>query len=235
MKTLIAIFTFMFGVINSNAQEIFGKVLNEKGEPAYNVAVRAVRNGNVYGVFTDEKGGFRIGGLEAGKYLVSLSIIGYNTVEFQDVEVSDNQIKKISDIQLDLSVGDVGKTIIINGGYVDQLIDINGGTQIILRSKDLKNLPAANGGGLKAIVATMDSGIKQSSRGDELYFRGSRSGSVVYFIDGVKIYGQPLSIPSSGISSVMVYTGGVPAKYGDSTGGYVVVNTKSYIESLGDK
>ncbi|MFM7769566.1 MAG: carboxypeptidase regulatory-like domain-containing protein [Bacteroidota bacterium] len=235
MKTLIAIFTFMFGVINSNAQEIFGKVLNEKGEPVYNVAVRAVRNGNVYGVFTDEKGGFRIGGLEAGKYLVSLSIIGYNTVEFQDVEVSDNQIKKISDIQLDLSVGDVGKTIIINGGYVDQLIDINGGTQIILRSKDLKNLPAANGGGLKAIVATMDSGIKQSSRGDELYFRGSRSGSVVYFIDGVKIYGQPLSIPSSGISSVMVYTGGVPAKYGDSTGGYVVVNTKSYIESLGDK
>lgn len=235
MKTAIIFFLGLFGISQVDAQEIFGKILNEAGVPVYNVAVRAERNGSVYGVFTDDNGNYRIGGLEPGKYKVSYSLIGYNPVELSQVEVTDNQIKKLSDLQLTLSVGDFGKTIVIIGGYIDELIDPNGGTQIVLRSKDLKNMASANGGNLKSIVASMDSGIKSSARGDELYFRGSRSGSVVYFIDGVKVYGQGTSVPSSGISSVMVYTGGVPAKYGDSTGGYVVVNTKSYIEEMYEK
>ncbi|MFM2316499.1 MAG: hypothetical protein RLZZ155_831, partial [Bacteroidota bacterium] len=52
---------------------------------------------------------------------------------------------------------------------------------------------------------------------------------------GVKIYGSPLNIPSSGIGNITVYTGGVPAKYGDSTGGYVIIDTKSYRDAAREK
>jgi outer membrane receptor protein involved in Fe transport len=37
-------------------------------------------------------------------------------------------------------------------------------------------------------------------------------------------------IPSSAIGSISVYTGGLPAKYGDTTGGVVVIETKSYMD-----
>jgi hypothetical protein len=34
---------------------------------------------------------------------------------------------------------------------------------------------------------------------------------------------------------MQVYTGGVPAKYGDTTGGVIVVETKSYLEEYNEK
>jgi len=52
------------------------------------------------------------------------------------------------------------------------------------------------------------------------------------FLDGVKIAGAVPNIPPSAISSVSVYTGGLPARYGDVTGGVVVIETKSYAEML---
>jgi outer membrane cobalamin receptor len=76
----------------------------------------------------------------------------------------------------------------------------------------------------------MISDVKTGDRGEELYFRGSRAGSVVYYIDGVKVRENVPNIPSSGIASISVYTGGMPATYGDSTGGVVVINTKSFIQ-----
>jgi hypothetical protein len=36
--------------------------------------------------------------------------------------------------------------------------------------------------------------------------------------------------PSMAIGSIMVYTGGVPSKYGDYSGGVVVVETMSYFD-----
>ena len=105
----------------------------------------------------------------------------------------------------------------------------------MITAKELKNMPSANGGDIKKIVSSLTSDIKVSPSGDELYFRGSRSGAVVYFIDGVKIRENVPNIPSSGIGSIAVYSGGVPAKYGDSTGGYIIIETKSYLEDYYEK
>ena len=54
-------------------------------------------------------------------------------------------------------------------------------------------------------------------------------------LDGVKIRENVPNVPSSGISSMSVYTGGLPAKYGDTTGGVVVIETKSYLEHYYEK
>ena len=52
----------------------------------------------------------------------------------------------------------------------------------------------------------------------------------MYIVDGVKITGGRPTLPSASIQAMRVYTGGVPAKYGDVLGGVIMVETKSYFD-----
>lgn len=231
--TLLAGLLLSLGMAAQSHGEIFGKIIDENNNPVAGVIVRAENNGIVVGAATDERGIYRINGVEPGTYTVIYDLIGYSQLQVANVEVKSDQIRKLSDYTLAKASYGTGGPVIIRAEK--SLIDINGGTAISLGASELKNNAAANGGSLKAILTSMSSDIKTSDRGEELYFRGSRSGSVVYIIDGVKIYGSPLNIPSSGIGNITVYTGGVPAKYGDSTGGYVIIDTKSYRDAAREK
>jgi len=68
-----------------------------------------------------------------------------------------------------------------------------------------------------------------------LYFRGERSQAVLYIVDGVKTMDGRLGIPGSAIGHLTVYSGGVPAKYGDFTGGVVVIETQSYFDIVSQR
>ena len=83
----------------------------------------------------------------------------------------------------------------------------------------------------QGLIAAIVPGVQSTGDG-ELYFRGSRSDASGFYIDGVKMQGDLANIPSSAIGSITAYTGGVPAKYGDATGGIVVIETKSYFDLL---
>ena len=76
----------------------------------------------------------------------------------------------------------------------------------------------------------MDAGIYQAAADQPLYFRGPRAGSVRYVIDGINSTTGSLNVPSRAIGSLSVYTGGIPAKYGDTLGGVIVVETQSYFD-----
>lgn len=76
-----------------------------------------------------------------------------------------------------------------------------------------------------AVVAATTPGVFQSDdRSDDLFIRGSRVGSTVYIIDGQKVRGNP-NLPLNAISQMQVVMSGVPAEYGDFTGGAVVIET----------
>jgi hypothetical protein len=79
-----------------------------------------------------------------------------------------------------------------------------------------------------AMIAAMSSDIKVADDG-QLVFRGARKGDMIYMMDGVKMNAVS-KVPSCSIGEMMVYTGGIPAKYGDTTGGVVVMETKSYFD-----
>lgn len=61
---------------------------------------------------------------------------------------------------------------------------------------------------------------------DGLQMRGGRTDAGYYYIDGVKVRGNA-AIPHSSIQQLTVYTGGLPANFGDATGGIVSIETKS--------
>jgi hypothetical protein len=230
--TLLASLLISLGMAAQTHGEIYGKILDENKNPMAGVIVRAENNGVVVGAATDDRGVYRINGVEPGTYTLFCDLIGYSQLQVSNVLVKSDQISKLEDYTMATAIYGTGPVVIRAG---KPLIDINGGTAISLGASELKNNAAANGGSLKAILTSMSSDIKTSDRGEELYFRGSRSGSVIYYIDGVKIYGSPLNIPSSGINNITVYTGGVPAKYGDSTGGYVIIDTKSFRDCVKEK
>jgi hypothetical protein len=46
-------------------------------------------------------------------------------------------------------------------------------------------------------------------------------------IDGVKVIGEP-QLPNQGIAEMVVITGGLPAQFGDTTSGVVLITTKSF-------
>jgi hypothetical protein len=74
----------------------------------------------------------------------------------------------------------------------------------------------------------MSSEVRMSDDG-ELMFRGARKGDMIYVLDGIKS-NEVFNVPSCAIGKMMVYTGGLPAKYGDTLGGAIILETKSYFD-----
>lgn len=58
---------------------------------------------------------------------------------------------------------------------------------------------------------------------NNVYVRGARADANSYYIDGIRVRG--IDVPNSMINSIQIYTGGVPANYGDVTGGVISVST----------
>jgi hypothetical protein len=78
-----------------------------------------------------------------------------------------------------------------------------------------------------ADAITILPGIYQAEEGGKLYFRGSRPEATEYYVDNMRVSGD-LGVPAGAVAEIIVYSGGIPARYGDVTGGVVVITTKSY-------
>lgn len=207
--------------------EIRGKVLGEEKELIYGALV-VVDNGiEQVATMTGDDGVYWVKPLRPGKYDVKITAVGRDTVLITGVRVDADKINMMKDAVLKFYAYQTGGIEITE--YTRPLLYKGGDHLQTWDADDLKNLPTANGGKISDIVKTMSSDIKVGPQGG-LSIRGSREGGVLYFVDGVKMRDTDVVVPSSGIGSVSVYTGGIPAKYGDTTAGVVIVETKSYLE-----
>ncbi len=105
--------------------------------------------------------------------------------------------------------------------YRVPLIDMSAMNGCVVYRSDVNSTPMNSQ--INLIEPNMG-GITNTMNG--LNFRGSRSDAVNYYIDGIKVIGNP-KIPQSAINQLTVYTGGLPANYGDVTGGIISIETKS--------
>ncbi len=208
-----------------NYGEIQGKVVDENGEGLPGVNVYSTSSSGDMATTTDVHGKFRLKPLNPGVYTLELSFIGYNTQKITGINVDPDKIKFLKTSALDVTENMIPDILIVE--YVDKLIDPEETSRVTIRTADIKTNALRTSP--MDMIATMKSDIKRGTDG-ELYFRGSRSGAVQYNIDGVKMTTDVQRIPSSAIGSISVYTGGMPAKYGDTTGGVVVIETRSYMD-----
>ena len=218
--TLLLLILSTFGYAQG---EIHGKVFEKESNlPAIGATVFV----EVGGTITDVEGRYKIKPLNAGVYNLSIKLMGMNPVVMSEVVVNKDKITWIKDVSLSANI-ELNVLIIEELRYKDseRLIKIEDPTAMTMTSAEIEKSPLLREP--VDLIATMPGVTK---KGGQLYFRGARPDAILYFIDGVKNRGNGLGIPSSAIGEITVYTGGIPAKYGDVTGGIVVVETKSYFD-----
>lgn len=189
------------------------------GEPIPFANVSIEENGSVVtGGMTDFDGKFSIKPIPAGKYTVMASYVGYASLQYNGVQIPAGRIT-FQNFELSASAEMLAEVEIKE--YKVPLISKDqtqsGGT---VTSEDIAKMPGRSA----AAVATTVGGV-YSEDGEVGSIRGARSEGTVYYVDGVKVRGSS-SVPKSAIEQVQVITGGLPAMYGDVTGGIISLTTK---------
>ena len=165
---------------------------------------------------TDFDGKYNINPVNAGVYNLTCNFIGYADFNLNGVTVYSGKPKVVN---FNMTVE---STMIqeVTVTAQEELIE-TGKTSEIVSSEEIKNLPYRN---LSQIVGTT-AGVFQQDGSGSFNVRGSRSSTNVVFIDGVKVRGD-VNLPRDAILQTEVITGGVPAQYGDVTGGVISTTTK---------
>jgi hypothetical protein len=230
MKKLIALgAVILLLAAQSYAQgtgEIKGRLFDDESKLSLPGAHVFVKNGNTNMVGVSDKNGYyQIKPLSSGQYTVIFSYMGFKSDTMTGVIVNPGKITFLEDISMGMQGIMIGGKPVEIKAYRDPLISpepIN-----IIRAADIENM--AGNSKLENIISKMSSDIYVNEN-NEIYFRGSRSDNFVYIVDGVKSPDGQAHIPSGAIGSMAVYTGGVPAQYGDFTGGCIVIETKSFFD-----
>lgn len=230
MKTIQKIAISLFaalGIMSLNAQTTNGTIKGKVFEQAdssltvIGAYVYVEHGSEKIGVTTDINGKYKISAVPPGTYNLTISHTAFQNQIINEIEVKPNGISFVPKAYLN---GD-NQLDVLEVRPKDILIDKENPTKMTKTFKDLANSP--NIQNPAKLIQSFSPEIKMSEDGQQLYFRGARSDATTYYIDGVRTRGLQ-KIPGTAIGSMTVYTGGVPAKYGDTTGGVVVMETKSY-------
>ena len=197
----------------------------KSGEPIPYCKVLVKQNGNIKGgANTDFDGKFQINSIAAGSYDVEVRNEGdgyQGTIE-KGVIISSESITFLDKLVLDKpdDINDLGVMKIKI--YKVPLIKKDGGSSGAQVSReDISKMSTRSAAGVAQTVG----GVQSDEGSGALSVRGSRSDATYYYIDGIKVRGSS-NIPKSALEEVNVITGGVPANYGDVTGGIIAITTR---------
>ena len=186
--------------------------------------VLLIQNGNIKGgANTDFDGKFQINGVQPGTYDVEVrNADGYQPSVITGVNISPDKITFLDNLTLskpkDVKELDEVKVV----AYRIPLIDKDGGASgATVTREDISRLPVRSAAGVASTVG----GVNTNEGSGDISVRGSRSDGTYYYIDGIKVRGSA-SLPKSALEEVSVITGGVPANYGDVTGGIISITTR---------
>tara|TARA_B110000305_G_scaffold53902_1_gene59390 strand:+ start:54283 stop:58044 length:3762 start_codon:yes stop_codon:yes gene_type:complete len=217
------------------SQSLKGMVKDAKsGKPIPDCSIKLRVNGSVKGgAYSDLDGKFQINALQPGSYDVEISNVnaGYQPIKRSGVIVSSDKTTDLKNLELGIaeSVQQLGEVIVTV--YVQPLIDPNGSSGSTVTREDIARLPVRSA----AAVAGTVGGVQTNEGSGAISVRGSRSDATYYYIDGIKVRGSA-NLPKSALQEVSVITGGVPANYGDVTGGIISITTrgpsKTYFGSI---
>jgi len=180
----------------------------------------------VAGASTDDKGVAEIKPLDPGTYNVRAQQEGYKDYLQTGVVVNQDVLGRIEVAMNSVADTSIGTVTIVK--YKTPLVSTNTQTGGVMDSGDIHHMAATD---INSVAANVP-GVYSSDVGGGLNMRGGRQDATQYIIDGQKVTADQAigSIPLSLISQEQVITGGVPAKYGDVTGGIVEISTLSGVD-----
>lgn len=233
MKQLLLAVAALFAGVSAFAQaattgEIKVTVNDEKNGAIEYAAVAVLTAAGPQGGFTDDKGDRIVRNLDPGKYDVKVSFTGYKPYVKKNVEVFAGQTAYVT-FKMQLATSD---TLVIEDYYDPSPVNKMFTVENHMNIGQIRANPSERGD-VNALVTSMCSSCSETSD-RQLVMRGSRPGASQMFVDGEKMYGSA-GIPGLAIEQVSALSGGIPAEFGDVTGGVVIINTQSYFSGLRNK
>jgi len=219
-KFYLSLVCILLGTAAALAQgAIKGKLIDKTTKEGIPFAtITAQVNGQVVaGANTDINGEYVIKPLNPGKYDLKAVYVGYQPQLIAGVLVG---LDKTTYQDIGLSAGTELKTVEIVT-YKEPLIDPDTKSGGTVTREEYQAMPSKD---INAVASTT-AGVYQSDEGKSLNMRGQRDAGTSYYVDGQKVVGTA-NVPQEGVEQVSVITGGVPASYGDVTGGVVSITTR---------
>jgi outer membrane receptor protein involved in Fe transport len=226
LKKLTLLVTVFFTVSFAIAQSggtIKGKIVDkDNNEPLPFASVVLKKGGaQIAGANTDFDGAYSFPALTPGKYDLEATYVGYQSIKVAGIVVNSGKITFVPEIKASSGAQNMEEFVVTE--FKIPLISkdqtSSGGT---VSSEDIKKMP---GRSAAAIAATVGGVYSKDDGSTDLNIRGTRAGSTDMYIDGIKVRGSQ-NLPKSAIEQISVITGGVPAQFGDVTGGIINVTTR---------
>jgi len=218
--------TAAYGYAQTGLGSIKGTVTDgDTKQPVPFAKVVIIQNGNVKGgANTDFDGKFQINSVGVGEYDVEVRNEGegYQPTVLTGVKVSSDRITFLDALTIakPKDIQNIDEVVVV--AYRVPLIDRDGGASgATVTREDIARLPVRSAAGVASTVG----GVNSNEGSGEISVRGSRSDGTYFYIDGIKVRGSS-NLPKSAIEEVSVITGGLPANYGDATGGIISVTTR---------
>lgn len=216
---LFALFAINFSVFSQAGIKV--TVTDQKTKETVPYATVVVfLNGVQAGVQnTDFDGIAVIKPLTPGKYSVKVNFLGYQPKEIKEIPVGEGKT-----VSLDIAISNeegvkLDEVQVVS--YVVPLVDPDTKTGTTITREQYQAMATKN---INSVAST-SAGVYQSDEGASLNIRGMRSGGTQYFVDGERVIGGN-AVPQSSVEQVAVILGGLPASYGDATGGVISITTR---------
>jgi hypothetical protein len=229
-KLLSGLFVVMLFSITGFTQSsgtLMGKLIDkETGEPIPfgNIVVENAGR-QAGGTTSNFDGEYTIRPIPAGRYDVKATYVGYKPILVQGVVISADRITFLN-VEMESTAVTLTTFEVID--YKVPLIEKDGGASGgTLTREEIEKMPGRDAGSVAVTV-----GGVFSQDGEVGSIRGQRSEGTVYYIDGVRVRGSS-SLPKGALEQVTVITGGLPAQYGDATGGIIQVTTRGASRKFG--
>ncbi|SVD31676.1 uncharacterized protein METZ01_LOCUS384530, partial [marine metagenome] len=215
----ILIFFLLFQMsFSQTSGKISGRALDEANDMPL-VGANIIISQTQAGVSVDDKGYFNLINVGPGKYTIKAMMIGYETVNIEDVIVSVNRTTFLDIKMKQRVIG--GQEVVIYASRLSRKKDQTSTVKNI-SSEEIEILPVED----LAAVVNMQAGVVAG------HFRGGRIDEVSYMIDGVPVndaFGGVSSVSTLEVEAVKdleVITGTFNAEYGNAMSGIVNAVTK---------
>ncbi|MDH4158057.1 MAG: TonB-dependent receptor [candidate division Zixibacteria bacterium] len=226
-----------FGAVTG---KITGQITDVETKEAL-IGVTVSVMGTNLGAITDLDGNYIILNVPVGDYVLSISAVGYATLEVSNVHVSAD-LATYQNHELSSRATDLGTTISVRAEAPLVIKDKTTTVDIVQRD-ELLAMPVRGFEqvvGIQNSVVRMNSNVDIRQRGNrestsqapEINLRGGRPSEVAYYVDGFSQQDPLTGISSANISNnaikeISVTSGAFSAEYGHVASGIVNVTTNS--------
>ncbi len=232
LKTALLSLLFVVFGLNNNAQgygEIRGIIKNMELEPVPFATVKILQGKILIGgTQTDVEGRYKYKPLDPGTYDIVIMESGHQTQPVNKIKVVPNEATYV-DVKLTANSFSVIEVTAKAYDYSHSGVDNNMYSMKSVDATELMQMAGSSRGDIKGTLSSMTSDVIETN--GELHFRGTRGDATGYYIDGVRTLGGS-TVPGMCIENLTVFSGGVPAMYGDVMGGVVIITTKSYFSGI---